>query len=233
MDKKTILFLIALCGLSFSNGIPNARWENPYSIDVWQEHPQSSYGTLLAEAGPDDTLVIDSINFNQGLSSQYIYEVSFLADKENFISRATADSCYSISYPNSNYGGEIKNRKIVLFNGGGVRLSQFNFSYAFSNSYEGDTLTVVLYFFVSVHYLGSPVPADYAKDSLIINKIAIPAATVFTPASRANVPFYGSPSNVLFNLLGRRVGGKEFIMSGNKSHYIIIGSSDHKMKIER
>jgi hypothetical protein len=32
MGKKTILILIALCGLSFSNDIPNTRWENPHSI---------------------------------------------------------------------------------------------------------------------------------------------------------------------------------------------------------
>lgn len=227
MGKKTILILIALCGLSFSNDIPNARWENPHFINVWQESPQSSYGTLFTQSGPEDTLIIDSINFIQSLSSQYIREVSFLANKENFISQATADSCYVISYPNSNFGSEVKNRKIILFNGGAIRLSQFNFSYTFNNASEGDTLTVVLCFCVSVHYLRSPVPPDYAKDSLILKKIAIPAVTVFKPASPF-VPFCELPSNALFNLLGQRVGGKEFFMGENKSHYIIIGSSDHK-----
>jgi hypothetical protein len=228
MGEKTILFLIALCGLSFSNDIPNIRWENPHTINVWQEYAQSSYGTLFAQSGPEDTLIIDSINFIQSQSSQYIREVSFLANKEDFISQATADSCYLISYPNSNFSGEVKNRKIILFNGDAIRLSQFNFSYTINNVYEGDTLTVVLCFCVSVHYLRSPVPPDYAKDSLILKKIALPAETVFKPASRTFVPFCELPSNALFNLLGQRVGGKEFFMGENKSHYIIIGSSDHK-----
>jgi len=128
------------------------QWYSKYSLGessyyhVWQEYAQSSYGTLFAQSGPEDTLIIDSINFIQSQSSQYIREVSFLANKEDFISQATADSCYLISYPNSNFSGEVKNRKIILFNGDAIRLSQFNFSYTINNVYEGDTLTVVLCF---------------------------------------------------------------------------------------
>jgi hypothetical protein len=197
--KKLLTVFFAMSGICLLHTNANSTprlFEWGHNINVWQEDTLMG-GMSVITTGNDDSLAIDSIYFNLNKSFPFINQLTFktMGETHNF----KADSAYSISFPNSNYGEQGISRKIVLLPSDFAYF--YNWDLSFTNAHAGDTITAWTYFKFSRYYQDSIV---HGTDSMVIRTIASSGSAVLKRPPGMQSQFKTATTN-RFDVLGRRI----------------------------
>jgi hypothetical protein len=188
-------------------------------VNVWEEQGALPGACVITTS--NDTLIIDSIYFNLNRSCPQAKQITLGTVCPGSL---TADSSYSISFPNSNYGVPGTSKKIALLPSDFAYLYNWNFTY--SNANVGDTLAVLLYFKFSRHFLDSVM---HGVDSLLVRKIASSTSAVsMLPVCMQSQGQITTKDR--FNLLGRRMHRMTNRQVFRREPYVVITNSHDPKK---